>query len=107
MTASVQTVAVSDDGGTLTLTLCGEIDLSNVEALGEDLRRRITIRGPAAVVVDLSDVQYIDSRGVLLLVRLVTRLRDEGIPLRLVAPAESIAGRVLAITGFRDDVSAH
>lgn len=102
MNAPLATVAVSDDGDTLTIALRGEIDVSNADALGEDIRRRIAIRGPAEVVVDLTAVEYLDSRGVLLLMRLAAQLRDGGVPLRVVAPAQTIAGRLLVIAGFQD-----
>ena len=102
MNPPLATVAVSDDGDTLTITLCGEIDLSNADALGDDIRRRIAVRGPAEVVVDLTEVGYLDSRGVLLLMKLAAQLRDGGMTFRVVAPAETVAGRLLTIAGFQD-----
>ena len=102
MNPTLATLAVSDDGGALTISLRGEIDLSNADTLSDDIGRRITLRRPAAVIVDLTDVDYLDSRGVLLLMRLAARLRDGAVGLRVVAPSHTPAGKLLAIAGFQD-----
>jgi anti-anti-sigma factor len=85
-------------------TLClvrvhGEIDLSNAHevsaeigvAMGQDARR---------LVVDLSDLTYLDSAGVALLLRLAERLRTRRRQLRLVVPRGSPVRRVLDFTGL-------
>jgi anti-anti-sigma factor len=66
----------------------GEIDLSNAHevsseigvAMGQEARR---------LVVDLSDITYLDSAGVALLLRLAERLRSRRRQLQLVVPRGS------------------
>jgi anti-anti-sigma factor len=85
-------------------TLClvrvhGEVDLSNAQevsaaignAMGQEARR---------LVVDLSDITYLDSAGVALLLRLAERLRARRRQLYLVVPRGSPVRRVLDFTGL-------
>jgi anti-anti-sigma factor len=85
-------------------TLClirvhGEIDLSNAHevssaigmVMGQEARR---------LVVDLSDITYLDSAGVALLLRLAERLRARRRQLHLVVPRRSPVRRVLQFTGL-------
>jgi anti-anti-sigma factor len=85
-------------------TLClvrvhGEVDLSNAHEvsaaigtlMGQDARR---------LVVDLSDITYLDSAGVALLLRLAERLRARRRRLHLVVPRGSPVRRVLDFTGL-------
>ena len=77
----------------------GEIDLSNAQevsseigvAMGQEARR---------LVVDLSDITYLDSAGVALLLRLAERLRSRRRQLHLVVPRGSPVRRVLDFTGL-------
>ena len=76
----------------------GEIDLSNAQevstaigsAMGQEARR---------LVVDLSDITYLDSSGVALLLRLAERLQTRRRQLHLVVPRGSPVRRVLVFTG--------
>ena len=85
-------------------TLClvrvhGEIDLSNAHevssaiglVMGQEARR---------LVVDLSDITYLDSAGVALLLRLAERLRARRRELHVVVPQGSPVRRVLHFTGL-------
>ena len=85
-------------------TLClvrvhGEIDLSNAHevsaaigiAMGQEAR---------GLVVDLSDLTYLDSAGVALLLRLAERLRSRRRQMHLVVPHGSPVRRVLDFTGL-------
>ncbi|HKP99023.1 MAG TPA: STAS domain-containing protein [Actinomycetes bacterium] len=77
----------------------GEIDLSNAQevsraigsAMGQEARR---------LVVDLSDITYLDSSGVALLLRLAERLQTRRRQLHLVVPRGSPVRRVLVFTGL-------
>jgi len=77
----------------------GEIDLSNAHevsseisvVMGQETRR---------LVVDLSDITYLDSAGVALLLRLAERLRFRRRQLHLVVPRGSPVRRVLDFTGL-------
>jgi anti-sigma B factor antagonist len=83
--------------------LIGEIDLSNA---GE-LRRAITDATPndaLGVVLDLTDVDYIDSTGIHLLYRLGDSLRARGQALRLVIPRDSPVDDTLRLAGIKRHV---
>jgi anti-anti-sigma factor len=77
----------------------GEIDLSNAHevssaiglVMGQEARR---------LVVDLSDITYLDSAGVALLLRLAERLRARRRELHVVVPPGSPVRRVLHFTGL-------
>jgi anti-anti-sigma factor len=77
----------------------GEIDLSNAQevssaigsAMGQEARW---------LVVDLSDITYLDSSGVALLLRLAERLQTRRRQLHLVVPRRSPVRRVLVFTGL-------
>jgi anti-anti-sigma factor len=76
----------------------GEVDLSNSAHVYADIHRAIAEQQPREVTIDLTDIEYLDSQGVYILLRLAGELRDDSVKLHLVAPAESVAGRLLAIS---------
>jgi anti-anti-sigma factor len=81
----------------------GEIDMSN----STDLRTAVTEatqNEALGVVLDLSDVSYIDSAGIHLLYRLGEDLRDRGQTLRVVIPSGSPAGDALRLAGIKRHV---
>jgi anti-anti-sigma factor len=85
-------------------TLClirvhGEIDLSNAHEVSSEIG---IVMGQEAcrLVVDLSDITYLDSAGVALLLRLAERLRARRRQLHLVVPRGSPVRRVLDFTGL-------
>jgi anti-anti-sigma factor len=77
----------------------GEIDLSNAQEVSSAIG---TAMGQEArwLVVDLSDLTYLDSSGVALLLRLAARLRTRRRQLHLVVPHGSPVRRVLGFTGL-------
>ncbi|WP_405088349.1 STAS domain-containing protein [Microbispora sp. NBC_01389] len=74
------------------LGMRGELDLHAVRHLHEPLRGLIEARGPW-LALDLSEVRFIDTTGVGLLVRLAHHLRGREGDLALIAPR----GQVLRI----------
>lgn len=93
-------VALDRDG--LWIGLFGEIDLSNAQTLLTEVRGVIAQARADRVVIDLIGVEYIDSQGVMLLLEIASTLRERRTPLRLLAPADSAAGQVLAISNLND-----
>jgi anti-anti-sigma factor len=81
----------------------GEVDRSNA---GE-LRNAIVEATPNdafGVVLDLSDVDYLDSAGIHLLYRLGESLRNRGQTLRIVVPPQSPTADALRLAGIRRHV---
>jgi anti-anti-sigma factor len=77
----------------------GEIDLSNAHEVSSAIG---TVMGQETrwLVVDLSEITYLDSSGVALLLRLAERLQTRRRQLHLVVPRGSPVRRVLVFTGL-------
>ncbi|MGH2362732.1 MAG: STAS domain-containing protein [bacterium] len=77
--------------------LQGEIDIVNASHVGAQLFEAAPNDAPG-MVVDLSDVTYLDSRGLHLLFELSERLRVRDQRLHLVIPPQGLIRRVLTLT---------
>jgi anti-anti-sigma factor len=89
---------VSQEGDIVVGALSGEIDLSNAT----ELERAIADAVPntaLGMVLDLSELTYVDSSGIRLLLSLAGRLRWRGQDLALAAPDGSRCRRVLSMAG--------
>ena len=86
-----------DDAKQPTVTLSGEIDLASAPAVWEALEA--AVEDATCLVVDLSEVRFIDSTGLSVLVRAHRRLANHGGALVVRSPSE-MAGRVLRVTGL-------
>ena len=91
-------------GGAAVVRLAGEIDMANAPAIGRAIVRNVT--GARAVLVDLTEVSFLDSAGVRLLDTLVGDLEDHGTPIRFVVDAGGTAHKTLELCAFRDDLLA-
>lgn len=78
--------------------LSGRIDAAAVAAVQKVVRQAAT-SGPGDVVVDLSDVTFISSSGLRVLLLLARELRKGGSDIRLCAPRPQVA-EVFRLTGF-------
>jgi anti-anti-sigma factor len=87
--------------GRLVMHLRGEVDLSNVEWV--ERRIAVAVRGSTHVVVDLSEVDYIDSQGLRLLRQLAAGFSADDARLQLVAPPGGFARGVLEMTRLDED----
>jgi anti-anti-sigma factor len=76
----------------------GEIDLSNAHEVSSAIGIAMG-QEAQGLVVDLSDITYLDSAGVALLLRLAERLRSRRRQLHLVVPRGSPVRRALHFTG--------
>ena len=94
---------VSRDDDIVVGGLSGEIDLSNATQLEHAIVDAVpnTARG---MVLDLSELTYVDSSGIRLLLSLAGRLRWRGQDLALAAPDGSRCRRVLSMAGFDGSV---
>ena len=93
------TLELERDGQTTYAALAGEIDPSNARAIG----RRVTAAVPndaLAVILDLSEVEYMDSSGVQLIFELAERLDARQQRLAVVVPEGAPAQRVLEIVAL-------
>jgi anti-anti-sigma factor len=87
----------------LVARLTGEVDLSNARGMEEAIAVA-TPNHTTTVVVDLSQLDYLDSAGIQLLYRLREQLQIRGQDLRLVLPAGSPAADALKLAGVMDQL---
>lgn len=85
--------------GTVQITVSGEVDLSNAAVLGSELCRAISSQ-PRAVLVDLTDLTYLDSAGIRSLFTLASWLEPLRIMLKLIVPVDSPIRRLIELSGL-------
>jgi anti-sigma B factor antagonist len=93
-------VVVSSDDGSHEIRLEGELDLGTAPQLRDELAR-LTADGARLVTVDLSDLAFIDSTGLSVLITGLKRLRQQGGDMALRSPTPSTR-KVLEITGLTE-----
>ena len=91
-------VTIAGDDGVVVASLSGEIDLSNATEITHALLGGVPNEA-LGLVIDLSEVSYLDSAGVRMLAELDHRLGWRAQALRVVAPETSRSRRVLEIAG--------
>jgi anti-anti-sigma factor len=86
--------------GSLLVRLSGEIDLSN----SDDLHQRLetAIEGCPTVLIDLTEVTYLDSQGLRLIKQLTTKVNRDGTELQFIAPPNSFPRQVLDLARMSD-----
>jgi anti-sigma B factor antagonist len=88
-------LTVSKGQGTARVAVAGEIDMETAPQLSACLDRL-----DADLIVDVSDVTFIDSSGLSTLVASSQRLRALGRGLRIVGPSDSVR-TVFEVTGLQ------
>ena len=96
-------VRTSLDSDVLSVEAVGEVDMSTaprllatVDAVSDTAR---------LVVIDLTEVSFLDSSGLNTLVKAQRRLSTRGIGLRIVVPADHAVRRVFEIAHLEDELS--
>ena len=92
-------VTIGVEDGVVVAGLSGEIDLSNAAEITDALLRGVPNEA-LGLVIDLSEVSYLDSAGVRMLAELDHRLGWRAQVLRIVASEASRSRRVLEIAGL-------
>lgn len=93
-------VAVSGAEPEYEVRLLGELDMSTAPQLREELLR-LTAAGATMVTIDLSELAFVDSTGLSVLITGLKRLREQGGELALRSPTPGTR-RVLEITGLTE-----
>jgi anti-sigma B factor antagonist len=99
-------VEVRENDGVVVASVAGELDLSNSPATGDAIEAALPASA-RALVVDFSNLTFLDSSGVAMLFRLVRRLGDHRQQLHVVAPSGEAVGRVLEIVEFDRAAPVH
>ena len=93
-------VKTEDRNGLVHVALMGELDLSTVAMVQEELRK-VEADAPPTVVVDLSRLTFLDSTGLRCIVTADERARDEGRRVVIVRGPDPVQ-RVFAITRLEE-----
>ena len=92
-------LAIEERGDVVVARLTGELDIAGASGTGERIGEAMPMNA-RGLVVDMSDLEFIDSSGVAMLFGLVRRLSGRRQELRVVAPQGRPVARVLEIVEF-------
>jgi anti-sigma B factor antagonist len=92
-------LSIETRGPVVVARLRGDVDMSNAGQLRDELNAA-TRNDALGLVLDLSEVEYLDSAGIHLIHRLRDGLRTRGQQLRLVIPADSLVNDTLRLAGL-------
>lgn len=97
-------VRSQDHGGAVVLSVAGEVDMATAPALEESIKAALE-RGPDLLVVDLSEVSFLASAGMSVLIG-GNQQAGERTRLRLVATGSATL-RPMELTGIATQFSIH
>jgi anti-sigma B factor antagonist len=83
-------------GDAVRIALTGELDISTAPRVEEELRR-VEEDQPAVIVLDLRELEFMDSTGLRVIVSADARARDDSRSLRLVRGPEAVQ-RIFRVT---------
>jgi anti-sigma B factor antagonist len=92
-------VEASRAGSSTFLSLAGELDVSCARRFGDVLRTAVD-EGAEDLVIDLRLVTFIDSTGLVLLIKADTLAREEGFHLHIVRSPTEIVRAVFEVSGI-------
>jgi anti-sigma B factor antagonist/stage II sporulation protein AA (anti-sigma F factor antagonist) len=87
------------DGEAVHVRIVGEIDLANAAEVQDEINAAVT-NDAARVVLDLTELEYLDSAGLRILFTLAERLRVLQMVLDLVVPPGCPVRRVVEMSGL-------
>jgi anti-sigma B factor antagonist len=96
--AGVLSLRIADQGERRLIRVSGELDLANASTLGAELDRALG-DGHGEVVIDMEQLDFIDSTGIALLINAVSRDGENG-RLRFIRSKGLAVQRVLDVTGL-------
>ena len=92
-------MVLSRDGSAAVLTLAGDFDMHTVQSVAQPVEELLQ-DPPHDLVVDLSGVDFIDSSGIALLVKVYGRVVREGDATMRVDRTSAVARRLLEVCGL-------
>jgi anti-sigma B factor antagonist len=93
------------EAGAQVVAISGDVELHSAASLRQELQR-ICGQPHAHCIVDMSEVPFIDSTGVGVLVGALKRAHEQGGTLTILAPQPRVR-RVFEITGLLDSLIIH
>lgn len=98
--ASSFRVQVRDENGAPLVAVSGELDLASTPALEQELER-VSATAPSLVIIDLRELDFMDSTGLSVLIRAHQQSQQCGYRLGIVNGSRQIR-RLLTLTGVAD-----
>jgi anti-anti-sigma factor len=92
-------VVINDRDGVVIAQVSGELDIAGASRTGDAISEAVSTAA-RGLVVDFTQLEFIDSSGVAMLFSLARRLGGRRQQLRVVAPEGGPVGRVLDIVEF-------
>jgi anti-anti-sigma factor len=92
-------LAIEEREATVLARLSGELDIAEATGAGERILEAVP-PNVASVVIDLTELRFIDSSGIAMLFSLARQFDVRRQRLRVVAPPDGLVGRVLGIVEF-------
>ena len=86
----------------LLVRLSGEIDLSNAHEVQHELER--AVQDQPRVVIDLAEVEYLDSQGLRLIKKLYDSVKSSDGDLQLIAPPHTFARQAFEMARMSDSI---
>ena len=96
-------VRSTSTGSILLVEIVGEIDMTTAPELAQTVER--TPEGTELVVIDLSDVSFLDSSGLNALVQARRLLSERDVAVTVVVPPEAAIRRVFEITHLTEPLT--
>jgi anti-anti-sigma factor len=94
-------IRILEEDSVCTLALAGELDLANAATLAAQLDER----SAGELVLDMSELEFIDSTGIALLVATHRRLNGNGaVRFSLIGSENPAVQRVMALTGLESEL---
>jgi anti-anti-sigma factor len=93
-------VDVRSQGDTPILAVTGELDLASTPTLEQELER-VRTKGPSLIIIDLRELEFMDSTGLSVLIRAHQQAQQGGYRLGIVNGSRQIR-RLLTLTGVAD-----
>ncbi len=100
MTDQLLAIRYEQLDASLLVRLSGEIDLSNAPEVHHELERAVQDR--PRVVIDLAEVEYLDSQGLRLIKKLNDNVKSNGGELQLIAPPDTFARQAFEMARMGD-----
>ncbi len=97
------TINTTAPEGARLVSVSGEVDVSNASELRDAIDAALS-EGVSSVSVDISDVSYIDSTGIGVLVGAAHRAVDGGIAFSVANPQRNVA-RILSLLGMGEELN--
>jgi anti-sigma B factor antagonist len=99
------TLRVSGEGSAQTLALVGELDMANAATLATELESLEAAVGGEPITIDMSELEFIDSTGIAVLVAAYRRANGEGESrLRFIRSHATGVQRVMDVTGLEKEL---